>query len=98
MKRLNTENIIKTILLLGAMVFVATFTLAPFLHDHEADFEEHHSCPSHIIEFFLTTLVFHFFITFFLFYASEELLVVKTEILSTFYSSSFFHRRAPPQI
>ena len=66
MRKINAKNMIKALVLLGAVVFVFTYTLSPYLHNHEPDFEEHEMCPAHIIECVLTTIVIFFSVPVFL--------------------------------
>lgn len=72
MKRHCLQNLVRYFLLAGAIVFVAAFTLSPVLHDHEADFADHATCPAHLIELALVTILISFSISFTLFLAPSE--------------------------
>jgi len=97
MKPHNLLNLVKAFLLTGAIVFVAAFIMAPGLHNHDADFAEHATCPAHLIELALVTIVIVFAITFALFLAPSA---KQISVTKAFYFQDrcvfSISRRGPP--
>lgn len=97
MKRHILLNLVKSFLLAGAIVFVAAFTLSPVLHDHDADFADHATCPAHLIELALVTILISFSVSFTLCLALSE---KRTPVHKPFYVQDHcifsISRRGPP--
>ncbi len=91
-KRVSTS-----ILLLCGILFVLLSGGAAFLHNHEADFNEHQDCPAHRIEAITVLLTFVFYVFFvFLFTGNNKIYFTPLRLPVTDFIKTVFLYRAPP--
>ncbi len=95
--RTDILSVLKTLLVSCAIVVAVTFTLVPFLHNHEADLDEHDTCPSHIIRSFLVsvTVIFTTIYLFLLERDDNNIPLLNAFIVSDRFSF-FCFKRGPP--
>ncbi len=63
--RLKKHLPLQIIAVTAAIFFVLSASFGEFLHNHGADFEDHHDCPVHVLFHLLSTVlivVFHFYV------------------------------------
>ncbi|MBD3287661.1 hypothetical protein GF337_02555 [candidate division KSB1 bacterium] len=93
----SKKILIERILTGFAALFIITFVMIPFLHNHHPDFADHETCPAYLLELLCVSciILFILIINFILPLLNEYLFQFQL-FIDYENSRGFFQRRAPP--